>query len=318
MAVESATHIADLNPSTIGVGTDPDEGGEQVNLVKTVLVTDLANINAAVTSSSADLNRCDVTTEGVAETSKVLTVSATDTLNAAILTWSNLGAVTTVDINGGSVDGTPIGASTASTGAFTNVTISGTLTASNGGAVDGITIGGTTPGAGTFTTLTANTSLVVNGSTALTSVDTDLSTVSAAHDTLTTAKAIDDHLTANYATQAYADARAFVVSNFVIDDVSTAETMYIPVGVTGVVSRVDTVLGGTISGADAGISLTTSSDQGMANITIANAGSGAGDVDSDATINNSSVTAGSYLKLSTDGASTGAVKVYVAITIDIS
>ena len=77
-------------------------------------------------------------------------------------TWSDLGTVTTIDIDGGTIDGAVIGAATAA--------------------------------AATFTALTADTSFVLNGSTALTSVDTDLSSVSASHDTLTTAKAVKDYV----------------------------------------------------------------------------------------------------------------------------
>ncbi len=42
-------------------------------------------------------------------------------------TWSNLGTVTTIDINGGTVDGAAIGASSASTGAFTTITATSTI-----------------------------------------------------------------------------------------------------------------------------------------------------------------------------------------------
>ena len=288
MAVESATHISELDLTTIGVGTEPVEGGEQVNLVKTVLKTDFANINAAVTATAAELNYLDIATLGTAAASKALVADASANINAAAITWTNAGTMTTVDINGGTIEGT---------------------------------VGGTTPASGTFTTLTANTSFVLNGSTALTSVDTDLSTTSASHDTMTTALAVKtyaDSVVTGYALESYVDARAFVVLTHVIDDISTATTVYVPVSVAGTVTRVDTVLGGTISGADAAIALTTSTDQGMANITVANAGSGAGDLDSDTSINNATVTAGSYLKLSTDGASTGTVPLTVAITVDIS
>ncbi|KKL62808.1 hypothetical protein LCGC14_2181490, partial [marine sediment metagenome] len=42
--------------------------------------------------------------------------------------WTDLGAVTTVDINGGTIDGATIGASSATTGAFTTITGSGIST----------------------------------------------------------------------------------------------------------------------------------------------------------------------------------------------
>jgi hypothetical protein len=64
----------------------------------------------------------------------------------------------------------------------------------NGGTIDGSIIGGAAAAAATVTALTANTSFVLNGSTALTSVDIDLSTVSAADDTLATAKAIKTYI----------------------------------------------------------------------------------------------------------------------------
>lgn len=49
-------------------------------------------------------------------------------------TWSDLGSVTTIDINGGSIDGATVGAASASTGAFTTLDASGLV--SIGGADD--------------------------------------------------------------------------------------------------------------------------------------------------------------------------------------
>mgnify|MGYP005693054397 FL=1 len=63
----------------------------------------------------------------------------------------------TIDVNGGAIDGTPIGANSASTGVFTNITGSGTATLAtvdiNAGNIDGTNIGASTPGAGTFNAL---------------------------------------------------------------------------------------------------------------------------------------------------------------------
>ena len=50
-------------------------------------------------------------------------------------TWTDLGAVTTVDINGGTVDGATVGAASASTGAFTTLAASGATTLSGDVAV---------------------------------------------------------------------------------------------------------------------------------------------------------------------------------------
>lgn len=47
-------------------------------------------------------------------------------------TWSDLGTVTTVDINGGTVDGATVGANSASTGAFTTLSTTGAMTTTSG------------------------------------------------------------------------------------------------------------------------------------------------------------------------------------------
>jgi hypothetical protein len=63
----------------------------------------------------------------------------------------------TIDVNGGAIDGTPIGANSASTGAFTTLSTTGTATLPtvdiNAGNIDGTNIGASTPGAGTFNAL---------------------------------------------------------------------------------------------------------------------------------------------------------------------
>jgi hypothetical protein len=74
---------------------------------------------------------------------------------AAGATWSNLGSVSNIDINGGGIDATTIGAITPSTGNFS------VMGASSGdidsGTIDGTTIGAAIPAVGTFTTLSATT-----------------------------------------------------------------------------------------------------------------------------------------------------------------
>jgi len=75
-----------------------------------------------------------------------------------------VGYLDAVDIDGGTIDSTVIGGSSAAAGSFTTVTTSGAGTfnsfiSSNvnidGGAIDGTTIGGSTPAAGTFSTITS-------------------------------------------------------------------------------------------------------------------------------------------------------------------
>jgi len=66
----------------------------------------------------------------------------------------------TVDINGGTIDATVIGASTAAAGRFTTVTTTGQASLAtvdiNGGTIDGAVIGATTPASVVGTTITAN------------------------------------------------------------------------------------------------------------------------------------------------------------------
>lgn len=109
------------------------------------------------------------------------TVSSTDTNGNINLTPNGTGSVVVskADINGGTVDGTSIGASSASTGAFTTVSATGQITSTladgtppmvvtsttkvanlNVDQLDGAdwaapaALGSTTPAAGTFTTVT--------------------------------------------------------------------------------------------------------------------------------------------------------------------
>jgi hypothetical protein len=89
---------------------------------------------------------------------------------------------TTIDINAGTIDGTPIGATTPSTGVFTNVagtlitaaqpniTSLGTITSLvattadiNGGTIDGTTIGASSASTGAFTSLAASGEIVATG-----------------------------------------------------------------------------------------------------------------------------------------------------------
>ena len=68
---------------------------------------------------------------------------------------------TTVDLNGGTIDGTTIGGSSAAAGTFT--TLTGTTVDLNGGAIDGTTIGASSAAAGTFTSVSGTSLDVANG-----------------------------------------------------------------------------------------------------------------------------------------------------------
>ena len=170
-----------------------------------VLTTDFANVSGAVTTSDVELNYLDITTLGTTQNSKAVTQDASGNINAASTTWSNLGAVTTVDINGGTWQGTIDGNWTAAGQTCANL---GTVTTCdiNGGTIDGVTIngaiGGGTPAAGAFTTISASgagtfasgsfTTLSASGAVTFTSGTINGTTVGAttpAAGTFTTSKA---------------------------------------------------------------------------------------------------------------------------------
>ena len=104
---------------------------------------------------------------GAATLSSTLAVTGTSTFTGAVtaadLTATGTTTVTTADINGGNIDGTIIGASSAAAGSFTTVTTSGQATLAtvdvNGGNIDGTIIGASSAAAITGTTITG-TSLV--------------------------------------------------------------------------------------------------------------------------------------------------------------
>ncbi len=128
-------------------------------------------------TGSVDLDSQTFTVAGTsneietAASGQTITVGLPNAVTISTLTAS------TVDINGGAIDGTNIGASSAGTGAFTSLTANGggSLTGTwsnlgtvttvdiNGGTIDGSVIGGASSAAGTFTTLVADTSLNIAG-----------------------------------------------------------------------------------------------------------------------------------------------------------
>jgi len=79
-----------------------------------------------------------------------------DTGHIDDITATGTSTLTTVDINGGAIDGTIIGANSAAAGTFTNLTVTTDVNIDDSGgdgAIDGVIIGASTAAAGTFTTL---------------------------------------------------------------------------------------------------------------------------------------------------------------------
>lgn len=103
-----------------------------------------------------------------------------------------------------------------------------------------------------------------------------------------------------------------------IDDISTAGSIFMPINdeMAGQVVEVRTAISGVITGGDAVITLSingTALTNGV--VTIANAGSAAGDVDTARPTGVVSIAAGEALEIETDGGSTGTVSALVSVTI---
>lgn len=101
------------------------------------------------------------------------------------------------------------------------------------------------------------------------------------------------------------------------EDVSTAATtIYIPMAFAGTITGIRSVLHGTIATADVTLTCsvnTTAITDGA--LTIAYSGSAAGDIDTATPSANNTFTAGDYIKVASDGASTNAVNATLMFTI---
>ena len=105
------------------------------------------------------------------------------------------------------------------------------------------------------------------------------------------------------------------VLNAVIDDVSTASTVYIPVPYAGTVTKVVTVLAGSLTTANAIVTVRNAAGTSMGTITITQAGSAAGDVDTLLPASNNTFVSDSKIQIDTDGASDTTRKLFVTVYI---
>lgn len=96
-------------------------------------------------------------------------------------------------------------------------------------------------------------------------------------------------------------------------DVSAASALYFPAPFDGYIEKVETVLGGAITGADSIITVSVSGTALSPTITVANASSAEGDQDS--ANYNAFVRKDQYIKVATGGQSSDTQVLAVAITL---
>lgn len=109
-----------------------------------------------------------------------------------------------------------------------------------------------------------------------------------------------------------------LVLSAVIDDVSTASSIYIPIPFACTVEEVYAALGAAITGADAVVSIKNSAGSSMGTLTVAYSGSAAGDIVSTSPSSNNTFTAGTKLQIDTDGGSTGTAKLQIVIVATVT
>lgn len=101
----------------------------------------------------------------------------------------------------------------------------------------------------------------------------------------------------------------------VIDDVSTASLIYLPIPYAGTVTKVVTVLAGSLTTANATVTVRNAAGTSMGTLTITQSGSAAGDIDTLTPVSNNTVTNDSRISVETDGASDTVRKLFVTVYI---
>lgn len=165
---DSPTFVT-INATTINATTFDMTNLEVTNIkakdgTTSAVITDatgVMTIDSAVLTT-ADINAGTVDAVLGGTTPAAATVTTLNATGGGSLTgtWSNLGTVSTVDLNGGTIDGTVIGGTTPA--AVTTSSLVATTADINGGTVDGTTIGGASAAAGSFTTLNASGALTAD------------------------------------------------------------------------------------------------------------------------------------------------------------
>lgn len=138
---------------------------------------------------------------GTAALTSSTTIPNTDITGLGTMSTQNASAVA---VNGGAINGTTIGATTASTGAFTSLSTTGAATLASvttanatvtGGSVNGTSVGATTASTGKFTNLTATSVMSLNSIGDMVTASTAVAT--------TVATTVDSFATAAYRSAKY-------------------------------------------------------------------------------------------------------------------
>lgn len=104
----------------------------------------------------------------------------------------------------------------------------------------------------------------------------------------------------------------------VLNDVSTAETIFVPLPFNAILTQVISCLQGTITGADSIITVRDSNGNSAGTFTVAFTGSAAGDIDTLFPATNNVFTSGQKVQIQTDGGSTGLQKLFLTLVFTVT
>ncbi|SVC17366.1 uncharacterized protein METZ01_LOCUS270220, partial [marine metagenome] len=176
------TVAGEISVTTLDIGgTNVSATAAELNIMDGVTSTAAElNILDGVTATAAEINFLDGDTSATGTTLAAadrVIVNDGGTMKQVALSdfetffESEIDTFSTIDINGGTIDGATVGANSASSGAFTTLSASGALTGTLGTAAQG-----NVTSLGTLTTLTVD-NVIINGTTIGHTGDTDLMTV---------------------------------------------------------------------------------------------------------------------------------------------
>jgi len=104
--------------------------------------------------------------------------------------------------------------------------------------------------------------------------------------------------------------------NGYLEDVSSVETVHLPIPFAGTINKVVTVLESSISSSNSTVTVKNAAGSSMGTLTITASGSAAGDVDTLVPVSNNTVTADSFITVESDGASTNTAKLRFVVVLD--